>query len=71
MKYFEPSYLFFLVVNIINWIINAKDFASGVAALVLAILTCIYMYHKGKDMRASAKLKEEELKRLRENNDEL
>jgi len=73
MKYFEPTYLIFLVINIVNWVLKAKDFASGVAALALAILTCVYVYHKGQDMRLSVKLKEAELKKLEdertENND--
>ena len=69
MKYFEPTYLVFLVVNIINWLINAKDLMSSIAALVLGILTCIYMYHKGQDMKLSRKLKEAELKALKDESD--
>jgi len=64
MKYYEPTYLIFLSANIVNWVINAKDFASGMAALVLAILTCVYVYHKIEDMKLSVKLKEAELKKL-------
>jgi len=70
MKYFEPTYLIFLAANIVNWVLNAKDLASGIAALILTVLTCIYMYHKGQNMKISNELKREELKKLKdESND--
>lgn len=62
MKYFEPTYLFLLSSSMINWLLSAKDVISGITALVLGIMTCIYMWFKIKDMMLSVKLKNKELK---------
>lgn len=62
MRLFEFIYLTLLSGSIIKWLLTAKDFATALTAITLGILTCIYMYYKGRDMRASAKIKEKKLK---------
>lgn len=62
MKYFEPTYLILLSSSMINWLLSAKDLISGLTALVLGIMTVVYMCFKIKDMILSVRLKERQLK---------
>lgn len=61
MKYFEPTYLLLLASSMINWLLNAKDFISGLTAIVLGIMTIFYMWFKINDMMLSVKLKRKQL----------
>ena len=67
-KYFEPTYLILLSSSMINWLLNAKDFISGITALVLGIMTVVYMYFKIKDMVLNVKLKRKQLEDESSNN---
>jgi hypothetical protein len=62
MKYFEPTYLILLSSSMINWLLSAKDIISGITALVLGLMTIVYMWFKIKDMMLSFKLKQRQLK---------
>lgn len=62
MKYFEPTYLLLLSSSMINWLLSAKDIISGITAIILGIMTIVYMWFKIKDMMLSVKLKNKELK---------
>lgn len=62
MKYFEPTYLLLLSSSMINWLLNAKDLISGLTALVLGIMTILYMWFKIKDIMLSVKIKKKQLK---------
>jgi len=68
MKYFEPTYLILLSSSMINWLLQAKDIISGITALVLGIMTVVYMYFKIKDMMLSYKLKQRQLNDNSSNN---
>jgi len=68
MKYFEPTYLILLSSSMINWLLQAKDVISGITALVLGIMTVVYMYFKIKDMMLSYKLKQRQLNDNSSNN---
>lgn len=68
MKYFEPTYLILLSSSMINWLLQAKDIISGLTALVLGIMTVVYMYFKIKDMMLSYKLKQRQLNDNSSNN---
>lgn len=68
MKYFEPTYLILLSSSMINWLLQAKDIISGLTALVLGIMTIVYMYFKIKDMMLSYKLKQRQLNDNSSNN---
>ena len=62
MRYFEPTYLILLSSSMVNWLLNAKDIVSGLVALVLSIMTVVYMYFKINDMILNVKLKKRQLK---------
>jgi hypothetical protein len=68
MKYFEPTYLILLSSSMINWLLQAKDIISGLTALVLGVMTVVYMYFKIKDMMLSYKLKQRQLNDNSSNN---
>ena len=68
MRYFEPTYLILLSSSMINWLLNAKDLISGLTALVLGIMTVVYMYFKIKDMVLNVKLKRKQLEDESSNN---
>ncbi len=61
MKYFEPTYLLLLSGSLIKWLFTAKDLIGSVTAIVLGIMTIVYMYYKIKDMMLSVKIKKKQL----------
>ena len=63
MRYFEPTYLILLSSSMINWLLSTKDFISGLTALLLGLMTIVYMWFKIKDMMLSVKIKNRQLKK--------
>ena len=61
MKYFEPTYLVFLTITVINWLVSSVDLFTKVAALIIAIMTIFYLNEKRKGQKLDNELKKKEL----------
>lgn len=61
MKYYEPTYLAVLMTSIITWLLSSVDILSKLAALGIAILSLVYLYHKIKGQQLDNEKKKQEL----------
>jgi phosphate/sulfate permease len=62
MKIYDLLYIVMVNASLMGWVTSAKDTVSWVIASVIGVLTSFYMYWKYRDMRATAKQKEKDLK---------
>jgi len=61
MKYFESTYWVMMSIALVNWLTSAVEISSKIAALLIAVMTVLYLIEKYKGQKIDNKIKRKEL----------
>ena len=61
MKYFESTYWVMMSIALVNWLTSAVEISSKIAALLIAVMTVLYLIEKYKGQKIDNEIKRKEL----------